>query len=87
MKVKDVCEIAQRRSCKLWKYCSDILSGDDDLPPCASKIMEENFNSAQQTNGAGAEATLPPDCLECAFGSCCDRPGPVADGSCFEQRR
>ena len=53
----------------------------------AQDIKESAQHIPQQTNGAGAEATLPPDCLECAFGSCCDRPGPVADGSCFEQRR
>lgn len=45
------------------------------------------ISTPQQTNGARAKATLPPDCLECAFSLCCDRGHPVADGSCFEQRR
>lgn len=48
---------------------------------------EPALHIPQQTNGAGAKATLPPDCLECAFGLCCDRGRPVVDGSCFEQRR
>lgn len=53
----------------------------------AAKLAEPALHIPQQTNGAGAKATLPPDCLECAFGLCCDRSGPVEDGSCFEQRR
>lgn len=69
------------------EYCDDDRDVILDMGEAALNTKEPALHIPQQTNGAGAKATLPPDCLECAFGLCCDRGRPVADGSCFEQRR
>ena len=67
----------------------DIADANDfgDMEVGRAELAEPALHIPQQANCARAEATLPPDCLECAFGLCCDRSGPVDDGSCFEQRR
>lgn len=49
MKVRDYCGLEQMKACKLWKTCSDELSGDDELPPCASKLVEAAPSASNNT--------------------------------------
>lgn len=68
------------------------VGGDSErygaLPGVITALFKERQKHIhQQTNGARAKATLPPDCCDCIFGLCCDLGQPLADGSCFERRR
>jgi hypothetical protein len=58
VKVKDCCGLEQRKSCKLWKLCSDVLHGDDPLPPCASKAVELAATTANSDYAAAQQVFL-----------------------------
>lgn len=51
----DLCSVEMRRSCKVWEECSERYpgGGDNDLPPCASKIIETTDSASLAKEAAG----------------------------------